>query len=332
MWNDQGRPWLLGVEEELLIIDRAGHPVPAAQLLVDAADSEHVHGELMASMLEVTTPPVSADDVAGAIRSMRARARALARAAGHDIASVATHPIADPASQSINPSERYQRIVQALPQIRELLVCGLHVHVCVPEAEAALRVHQALSCAAPDLIALAANSPFWSGKESGFMSTRAHRLAKLLPRTGPAPQLDSFGAWQAWVDEQVNRGEITDETYLWHDVRLAPRYGTVEVRAFDAQCDWRDSAALARLVEQIARLTAGEDLIAYDPAEATERRRRLIAGENIEPCELLVRASAKLAAADRARIEAMRLRSGARRQLAAGAHASCAALAAWTTC
>lgn len=331
MWNSTGQPWLLGVEEELLIVDSSGWPVPAAQQIVHAAASAHVHEELLASMLEVTTPPVHGAHVAAAIRDKRSLARRLARAIGYDIASSATHPLADPASQQLSEGERYQRIAAALPQIRQMLVCGLHVHVCVPDPEAAVRVHQALSAAAPDLIALAASSPFWVGGVSGYTSTRAQLLTELMPRTGPADRHTSFEDWSSHVAQRVRAGEIADATHLWHDVRLAPHYGTVEVRAFDAQRDWRDSAALARLVEQMARLAAAENMVAYNPAAAAERRSQLLAGGKFRPCDLLVRAASELPWPEQERISLMIDGSARRSQLHGGPARDCAQLVNDTT-
>ena len=49
---------------------------------------------------------------------------------------------------------------------------------------------------------------------------------------------------------------MPESTFLWWDVRLHPRYGTVEVREMDAQASLDDVAALAALVRALALAAA----------------------------------------------------------------------------
>lgn len=286
-WNQNGEWYLLGVEEELMLVDSRGQLAHRADEVVQSAQSAHVQHELMQCMVEVTTPPVSAQHVADAIRSMRQTARHLARAAGCDIASLAAHPTASACDQPITNQPRYLQLVEQLPTLGTLLVCGLHVHVCIPDAALALKVQQVLSALAPDLLALSANSPFSEGSDTGMTSVRAHHLLN-LPRTGASPRWDSWSEYQLTIEEMVSNGEIKDETFVWHDVRLQPRYGTVEVRIFDSQYDWRQSAALACLVRKLAQMTVeGELEKEYDPIASAARRKQAITGElSLQP-ELL---------------------------------------------
>ena len=52
--------------------------------------------------------------------------------------------------------------------------------------------------------------------------------------------------------ETLAAAGLPDDTYLWWDVRLHPRLGTVEVREMDAQSSLEDVAALAALVRALA--------------------------------------------------------------------------------
>ena len=56
------------------------------------------------------------------------------------------------------------------------LVCGLHVHVALPDAETALRAFEGVLPWLPVLLALSANSPYAEGEATGLRSTRAERL------------------------------------------------------------------------------------------------------------------------------------------------------------
>src|SRR5436305_13813643 len=46
---------------------------------------------------------------------------------------------------------------------------------------------------------------------------------------------------------------IEDYTYLWHDVRPHPNFGTVEVRAMDAQTHVEHTLGLAALIQAMMR-------------------------------------------------------------------------------
>jgi carboxylate-amine ligase len=56
------------------------------------------------------------------------------------------------------------------------------------------------------------------------------------------------------VDALIGSGALPDPSFLWWDVRLQPRFGTVEVRVMDAQSTVADSAPLVALVQSLARL------------------------------------------------------------------------------
>jgi carboxylate-amine ligase len=65
---------------------------------------------------------------------------------------------------------------------------------------------------------------------------------------------DGYSDWADSVDPLISSGAIADPSFLWWDIRLQPRYGTVEIRILDAQTTVEDVAALAALVQSLAHL------------------------------------------------------------------------------
>jgi carboxylate-amine ligase len=63
-----------------------------------------------------------------------------------------------------------------------------------------------------------------------------------------------YSDWAESVEGLIRSGAIVDPSFLWWDARLQPRYGTVEIRIMDAQTTVGDVAALAALVQSLARL------------------------------------------------------------------------------
>jgi glutamate---cysteine ligase / carboxylate-amine ligase len=100
---------------------------------------------------------------------------------------------------------------------------------------------------------MSANSPFWRGRPTGFASTRT-TLFDAFPRSGLPRSFRGYGDWVAAVEGLLRSGAIADPSFLWWDVRLQPRYGTVEVRIMDAQTTIEDVAAVAAMIQALASL------------------------------------------------------------------------------
>jgi carboxylate-amine ligase len=151
--------------------------------------------------------------------------------------------------------------------IRRTPECALHVHVGMPDPEAAVRALAALTTYLPVLMGLAAASPFWFGKDSGMASARA-AMVRAYPGRGLPPAVSSFEEYLEALAAVRAGGGPDDYTRVWWDVRLHPRLGTVELRELDAQARLSDVAALAALVQGLARAAAEEALPGRPPAEA----------------------------------------------------------------
>jgi carboxylate-amine ligase len=110
----------------------------------------------------------------------------------------------------------------------------------------------------PALGALAANSPYWYGHDSGMASARAplfraYRGAE-IPRA-----FESYEDYAETTAAAVAAGALADYTFLYWDLRPHPRLGTVEVRAMDGQSALWTEAALAALVHALAARAAHDD-------------------------------------------------------------------------
>jgi carboxylate-amine ligase len=107
------------------------------------------------------------------------------------------------------------------------------------------------------LLALSANSPFWQGRETGLASARTSVFGA-FPRVGPPRVFRDYEDYVRTVDTLLHHNAFPDPTYLWWDVRLQPRFATVEVRIMDAQSTVADAAAMTSLVQCLVRMEASE--------------------------------------------------------------------------
>jgi carboxylate-amine ligase len=256
----------VGVEEELLLVEpESSAPAPIAHdvLRLHAGDDRFAP-ELRSSQIELVTPVcISPSDAEREIRSARADlARAVAGRARP--VAVGAHPTAAEPGP-IFDLPRYRAVTAQAPlAARELLTCGMHVHVGVGDAVASLAVYDGMRTHLPLLGALGANSPFHRGSDSGVASIRA-RLNTTLPRSGVPPAFASWDDYEEFLRWGAADQLISDASYHWYDLRLNPRQGTVELRVFDAQTDPADAAALAALTQALAswllaRHEAGEPM------------------------------------------------------------------------
>jgi len=258
-----GRAFALGVEEELLLVD------PDTHLLVhDAARIlAHVDGlkpDLYLALIESTTPVcANAHEGVAALAATRARARA----AGATLMGVGIHPAGPFGEAPHVPDDRYADVAAQLRGLSERTpTCALHVHVGMPDEGAALRTFNGLREHLPLLQALAANSPFWHGRDSRLASARA-QMFRAYPRADIPRAFGSWDEYESAVDAVRRAGDLPDYTFLWWDLRPHPRLGTVEVRAMDAQSSLRDVLGLAALVHHLAQRAAESAAPPWTPRE-----------------------------------------------------------------
>jgi carboxylate-amine ligase len=147
-----------------------------------------------------------------------------------------------------------------------------------------MRAANRLRAHLPLLLALSGSSPFWQGRDTGLASARTP-LFQAFPRVGVPRAFRDYDEWVETVEMLVRCGAFPDPSFLWWDVRLQPRFGTVEVRIMDAQARSANTAALAALVQSLVRLEleegyASETLL--DAPEALEENRFLAARDGMD--------------------------------------------------
>jgi glutamate---cysteine ligase / carboxylate-amine ligase len=259
-WNrGTGQRFSIGVEEELMLLNLSDHTLAqSSERVLERLPEElsvHTSPETHASVIELVTGVHA--DVAGAVAELahlRVRLAAELREIGLAAASAGIYPLACTAETRATRSDRYRKVVDSMRSLalREPTL-ALHVHVGVPDPEDAIRLLNGLRSAMPVLLALSANSPFSQGRDSGFASARTV-IFQGFPRTGTPRWFANYADYVGSVDALISSGALPDPTFLWWDVRVQPALGTVEVRVMDAQSDLADSAALAALVQSLARL------------------------------------------------------------------------------
>jgi carboxylate-amine ligase len=251
-----GHAFTVGVEEEFQIVDPETWELRShvSELLASgsAALGDQIKPELHQSIVEVGTricPNV--EELADEIVRTRRELAAAAERVGLRVAAAGTHPFSNWMDQVLSPGERYEHIVEELQHLaRSLLIFGLHVHVAVPDGDAAIRLMNEARYFLPHLLALSTSSPFWMGRDTGLKSYRA-AVFRRFPRTGIPDRFESWGEYESYVKLLTELHCIDSAKKIWWDLRPHPTFGTLEFRICDVPTRPESTLALAALAQAI---------------------------------------------------------------------------------
>lgn len=244
-------PLSLGVEEELLLVDRNHDPVAASDAVLDAVTAPfaaRVSSEIFAEQIELKTDVCH--DTDQVLRELN-ETRLAIQDAGFQLLGSGLHPAAPAGDAKLVSKPRYEVVREDFGDLLSTPPCGLHVHVGMPDAETAVHVANAFRVYLPVLQALTANSPFREGVDSGNASSRAS-VVRSYPRFQLPRQFRDYEDFCRVADQLIAAAGVDDYTYIWWDVRPHPKLGTVEVRALDVPTEAATSTAVAALIQAIA--------------------------------------------------------------------------------
>jgi len=283
-----GLAYTIGIEEELMILDGESlELVNAIETLLEHSPSGEIKPELMESVLEISTDPCPDIPQAGEqLRALRRQVIETARSKGLGIGAAGTHPFAMWEDQRIVARPRYRDLIAALRFVaRQELIFGVHVHVGVDDPDKAIYVANGMRVHMPILLGLSANSPFWRADATGLASTRTP-IFRAFPRVGIPPTYKDWADYERRIEFMTKARVIEDYTYLWHDVRPHPNFGTVEVRVMDSQTRVEHTIGLAALVQSLVKelsehFDSGAELSSY-PFEMLDENKWLAARHGLD--------------------------------------------------
>ena len=290
----------VGVEMELHLVDAATGELTSAstEILAEMGaghpDGEHPKAkhELFQSTVEIITgvcesPADAGDD----LRRTLAELRTVAARRGLTVVSAGTHPFGRLREQVVSPHERYRNLLEDLQwPARRMLICGMHVHVGVPDGGHAIRIIAELMRHHPLFLALSSSSPYFESEDSGLASARS-KIFEGLPTAGPPPPLADWADFESFMSTLLESGCISSIREVWWDIRPHPDFGTVEFRMCDATPTVRETIALAALAQtlvewSIRRIDDGS--LPPPPREWTIRENRWLAARYGLDADLIV--------------------------------------------
>jgi carboxylate-amine ligase len=249
----------IGIEEEYLLVDRDSLDLAEApedlMLACQAELEDQVAPEFLKCQIEIGTKVCKT--VSEARDDLRRLRSCVAKhAAQHNLAPIAAscHPFSDWRDQTHTKKERYDSLQYDLQGVVDrMLICGMHVHVGIDDADRRIDLMNQLTYFLPHLLALSCSSPFWQGRDTGLHSYRL-TVFDNLPRTGLPPQMSSFSEFERSVRVLTELKVIEDSSKIWWDLRPSSKFPTLESRICDVQPRLEDTLTLAAMTQAITRM------------------------------------------------------------------------------
>ena len=245
----------VGIEWEVMLADGStGDLIPRAPDVMQNIDVTGerftVTQELLTNTIEVTsgigaTVAEAVHDLVDAIGVVRE----VTEPEQIELLSAGSHPFAQWYNQTVTDKTRYHSMIERTQWWgRNMMIWGIHVHIGVEDVTKVMPIINALSIYLPHLQALSASSPFWAGERTGYASNRA-LVFQQLPTAGLPWPLKNWAEFESYLDDMVRTGVISEMTEVRWDIRPAPQWGTIEVRACDGMSTVPELAAVAALVQ-----------------------------------------------------------------------------------
>ncbi len=252
-------PFTIGIEEEYLLVNQDTFALTAAPDSLIAACKKDLEGQVSPEFLQCQieigtgvchTIGEARDDLAHLRRTVARHA------ADYGLAPIAAscHPLADWKEQHHTDKERYHQLRRDLGGVaRRMLICGMHVHVGIPDQDTRIDLVNQLKYFLPHLHALSTSSPYWQGEDTGMNSYRL-TVFDNLPRTGLPPAMQDWAEFSSTVETLIDLGLIEDASKIWWDLRPSSKFPTIESRICDVAPRMEVTLTLAALTQCLTRM------------------------------------------------------------------------------
>lgn len=151
----------------------------------------------------------------------------------------------------VTPLPRYKQIERTAGHVAyNMLAFATHVHLGMPSGDMAIKTKNELRRYLPLLIAASASSPFWRGYDTGYAAYR-HRILAAMRSFGLPPVFKDWEDCAQFYKTMKRAGSLKTARDIHWDIRPHPDFGTIEVRAMDAQPTVMDTAALVAFLRAL---------------------------------------------------------------------------------
>ncbi|ATX82033.1 carboxylate-amine ligase [Mariprofundus ferrinatatus] len=249
----------LGVEMEWMCVDgNSGSQIPAApNVFAAVGNTPRIKPELFTSIVETNTDiQRNTPDAMRQLAELYRDVDAVLRKENAALLSSGTHPVSHWREQVVSDDTRYYKLLKRLQWVaRRFNICGIHVHVGMPDGDTCIKAMNHLLPIMPIFLAISANSPFWHGEKTGLAASRI-KIFEGLSQGGMPFYFADWKDFEHCTARLTATGSIESVRDIWWEMRPHPDFGTLEVRIGDMPTSYNDTAAYIAYVRAEAMAAA----------------------------------------------------------------------------
>ncbi len=250
------KPFTIGVELEIFLShSETFYPSNSSKIIQEKVPEKikpYVQKELLQFMIEVITPICSSpEEVREKLKEIISPIIEIGRDNNFFLYASGTHPFADHRKIAITEDKRYKRFLEEFQIVlRHFIICGLHIHVGFVDREHAVRAYNMAINYLPLFLALSTSSPFFDKEFTGLHSYRT-KVFEQLPRAGIPEYFENYNHFSELISSLKENGVINTINDVWWDVRIQPKFGTIELRICDSINDLRRLELIVTLFQAL---------------------------------------------------------------------------------
>ena len=246
------KKFTLGIEEEYMICDpKSGDLVDKASLIMNHFKkplSDRFSFELIESEIEANTSVhYEVKDAISELSNLRKLLRDFGNNNNFTLGISGTHPTANPKDQKFVDNNSYDWVREQLHYYaKRNMTFSTHVHISIPDFNKVTHIMNGIRRWIAPLLALSANSPFFSGEKTCMRSSRTMQFGA-FPRTNIPEKFDSLLEFNNYTNKLLKINSINKNRHIWWKVRPHLDYETLEFRVCDAQRSLENIRVLSSL-------------------------------------------------------------------------------------
>ncbi len=250
------KPFTVGVELEIFLSEKKSYYPSNSSKIIQENIPENirpfVQKELLQFMIEVITPVCNhPEEIREKLKEILKPIKEIGEKHGFFLYAAGTHPFADHRKIAITENERYKRFLEEFQIVlRNFIICGLHIHVGFVDREHAIKAYNMTINYLPLFLSLSTSSPFFDREFTGLHSYRT-KVFEQLPRAGIPEYFDNYNHFSELILSLKENGVINTINDVWWDVRIQPKFGTIELRICDTINDLRRIELIVMLFQAL---------------------------------------------------------------------------------
>jgi len=250
MNSKQIKDYSVGIEEEYMICNtKTGNLTNKASVIMNHFNNNQRYSyELLESVIEANTSVhINIKDAINELSILRRNIAKLGKSKDFTLGISGTHPTADPLKQTFVTNKSYSWVQKQLHYYAQRnMTFSTHVHINIPDFTNVISIMNSVRRWIAPLLAISANSPFFSKVNTGMKSSRTMQFSS-FPRTNIPEKFSSLDKYINYTNKLFDLNSIEKQRHIWWKIRPHLDYKTLEFRICDAQRSLKNVGMIAAL-------------------------------------------------------------------------------------